>query len=109
MHIYHIVLPEAWAAFDGDLYKHESLAAEGFIHCSFDHQLVRDLAGLHQQITVPVQLVWGEDDRFFPVAKAREMVATFPDARLEIIKGAGLFSHEEKPAEVAKALLNVLR
>ncbi len=39
MHIYHIVLPEAWAAFDGDLYKHESLAAEGFIHCSFDHQL----------------------------------------------------------------------
>ena len=76
---------------------------------SFDHQLVRDLAGLHQQITVPVQLVWGEDDRFFPVAKAREMVATFPDARLEIIKGAGLFSHEEKPAEVAKALLNVLR
>jgi pimeloyl-ACP methyl ester carboxylesterase len=76
---------------------------------SFDHQLVRDLAGLHKQITAPVQLVWGEDDRFFPVAKAKEMVATFPDARLEIIEGAGLFSHEEKPAEVAKALLNVLR
>lgn len=39
MHIYHIVLPEAWAAFDGDLYEHASLADEGFIHCSFEHQL----------------------------------------------------------------------
>lgn len=39
MTIYHIVLPEAWAAFDGDLYEHASLEAEGFIHCSFDHQL----------------------------------------------------------------------
>ena len=39
MTIYHIVLPEAWAAFDGDRYEHASLEAEGFIHCSFDHQL----------------------------------------------------------------------
>jgi len=39
MTIYHIVLPEAWAAFDGDLYEHASLASEGFIHCSFYHQL----------------------------------------------------------------------
>ena len=39
MPIYHIVLPEAWAAFDTDLYEHPSLAAEGFIHCSFAEQL----------------------------------------------------------------------
>lgn len=39
MRIYHIVLPKVWAAFDGELYEHPSLAAEGFIHCSFDHQL----------------------------------------------------------------------
>ncbi|CAN5492607.1 DUF952 domain-containing protein [soil metagenome] len=39
MLIYHIVLPEVWAAFDTDLYEHPSLAAEGFIHCSFEGQL----------------------------------------------------------------------
>lgn len=39
MYIYHIVLPEAWEAFDGDTYEHASLASEGFIHCSFDRQL----------------------------------------------------------------------
>ncbi len=39
MLIYHVVLTEVWAAFDTDLYKHPSLAAEGFIHCSFADQL----------------------------------------------------------------------
>ena len=75
---------------------------------SFDLQHVRDLAELHRRIDVPVQLVWGEQDPFFPVEWAEEMVATFPDARLHVIEGAGLFSHEERPAEVARALLPVL-
>lgn len=40
MHIFHIVLPETWAAFDGrDSYEAESLETEGFIHCSYDNQL----------------------------------------------------------------------
>ena len=75
---------------------------------SFDAQHVRDLADVHRRITVPVQLVWGDQDPFFPLAWAEEMVGTFPDARLEVIRGAGLFSHEERPAEVARALLPVL-
>jgi pimeloyl-ACP methyl ester carboxylesterase len=75
---------------------------------SFDYQLVRDLGTLHRRIDVPVMLVWGERDRFFPVGWAREMVADFPDARLEVIPDAGLFSHEERPAEVAGALLPIL-
>ena len=39
MHIYHIVLPDDWAAFDTDLYRAKSLETEGFIHCSFSDQL----------------------------------------------------------------------
>jgi uncharacterized protein (DUF952 family) len=39
MMIYHIALPEAWAAFTGDLYRSASLDTEGFIHCSFADQL----------------------------------------------------------------------
>ncbi len=75
---------------------------------SFDHQHVRDLRALHARIDVPVQLVWGEQDRFFPVGWAREMVADFTDGRLAVIEGAGLFAHEERPAEVAAALLPLL-
>ena len=39
MLIYHIVLPDDWAAFDHDLYRAASLETEGFIHCSFADQL----------------------------------------------------------------------
>jgi uncharacterized protein (DUF952 family) len=39
MLIYHVVLPEVWTAFDTGLYRHASLEAEGFIHCSFADQL----------------------------------------------------------------------
>lgn len=39
MIIYHIVLPTAWAAFEGEFYEHASLASEGFIHCSFAEQI----------------------------------------------------------------------
>ncbi len=75
---------------------------------SFDKRHVEELGALHRQIEVPVQLVWGDQDAFFPLRWAQEMVATFPDARLEVIGGAGLFAHEERPAEVARALLPVL-
>ena len=39
MLIYHIVLPDVWAAFDTDLYRAASLETEGFIHCSYAEQL----------------------------------------------------------------------
>ncbi len=39
MIVYHIVLPEIWDAFDTQLYRAASLETEGFIHCSFAHQL----------------------------------------------------------------------
>jgi haloalkane dehalogenase len=75
---------------------------------SFDTRYVHELGALHRRIDVPVQLVWGDRDPFFPLSWAEEMVDTFPDARLEVINGAGLFCHEERPAEVAQALLPVL-
>ncbi len=40
MLIYHIVLPSVWEGFkDKPFYEAESLAAEGFIHCSYANQL----------------------------------------------------------------------
>ena len=75
---------------------------------SFDYRLIDGLRDLHRRLDVPAVLVWGEHDKFFPVDRARAMVADFSDARLEIIPGAGLFAHEERPAEVARALLPAL-
>jgi haloalkane dehalogenase len=75
---------------------------------SFDLRLIDALKELHATIDVPVHLVWGERDRFFPVEWARQMIGDFTDASLTVVQGAGLFSHEERPAEVARALLPML-
>jgi pimeloyl-ACP methyl ester carboxylesterase len=75
---------------------------------SFDMHHVTDLPRLHRMIDVPVQMVWGANDAFLPVERARKMVDQFPDAQFTVIEGAGLFAHEERPAEVARALLPTL-
>lgn len=75
---------------------------------SFDMHHVTDLPAIHRQIDVPVQLVWGDQDVFFPIERARKMIDSFPNAEIEVIEGAGLFSHEERPTEVAAALLPIL-
>lgn len=75
---------------------------------SFDMEDVTRLADVQTQITCPVQLVWGVEDKFFPIAAARRMVDDFAEAELTEIPDAGLFSHEEAPAAVAAALLPTL-
>lgn len=75
---------------------------------TFDTDWVGRLAEAHAWMDEPVKLVWGAEDPFFPVQMAREMVDTFADASITVIDDAGLFSHEERPAEVAAALLPTL-
>lgn len=82
--------------------------AAGQLVKTFDVRRVDELAALHAQMQMPVKLVWGEHDPFFPVAWAREMVDTFPRASLEIVPEAKLYVHEERPREVARAILPTL-
>ncbi len=61
------------------------------------------LAEGHRQIPGPVLLIWGDQDPFFPVARAREMIPQFAQcAGLVEIPGTKLLPHEEKPAEVLR-------
>jgi haloalkane dehalogenase len=75
---------------------------------SFDTKLVGRLADVHRRMNVAVHLVWGADDPFFPVGWARDMVSTFPRAELTVVRNASLMVHEERPDEVAAALLPTL-
>ncbi|ABP56853.1 alpha/beta fold hydrolase [Salinispora tropica] len=76
---------------------------------NFDFSAFDALAGLHSRITVPVQLVWGADDPYFPVAWTRAMMSGFPgDVRLREVRRGKLFVHEEFAEEVAAALTPTL-
>ena len=62
----------------------------------------------HARLAMPVRLIWGADDPTFPVGLARGMLKQLPDAHLVEIPGARLLVHEEKPAEVARAVVEFL-
>ena len=82
--------------------------AAGQLPRAFDPAYLQRLPEVHRAISAPVQLVYGADDPFFPVERAKEMVPSFPDAQLTVVPGAKLFVHEERPQQVADALLPVL-
>ena len=67
---------------------------------SVDFDLVDALAAVHGRIRAPTLCVWGPDDPFFPVAKARAMLPQFAGpAELVEIPRARLFAHEDHPDE----------
>jgi len=82
--------------------------AAGQLIGNFDTRFVHELGAVHQRIDVPIKLVWGADDPFFPLDWARAMVDTFAQASLEVIEDARLFVHEECPEQVAAAMLQTL-
>ena len=72
-------------------------------------QLANPKLGRHlPRITAPVLLVWGDQDRLTPLGQATAWQEGLPDARLEIVEGAGHCLPLEHPARVAEAIANFL-
>jgi pimeloyl-ACP methyl ester carboxylesterase len=59
-------------------------------------------------IDVPTLVVWGDDDAWLPLPVSERIAAAIPGALRVVIPGAGHFSMEDRPAEVAAALADFL-
>ena len=66
------------------------------------------LIHLLPRVNVPTLIVWGENDRIVPVSAGERISSAMPDARLEVIAGAGHMPHIEKPDEVIPLLMQHL-
>ncbi|MEM9190740.1 MAG: alpha/beta hydrolase [Myxococcota bacterium] len=75
---------------------------------TLEHHLTDDLREAHRKLNMPVQLVWGDGDPFFPLAEARGMVTQFPDAELHVIERARLLVYEEHPEAFVRLALRAL-
>lgn len=51
------------------------------------------------KISVPVLIVWGQDDRIHPVEMAKVFARRIPDSHLEIFPNCGHLIQEERPSE----------
>ena len=68
-----------------------------------------DLRPLLPAIEVPTLLVWGERDEDVPVAYGRLMAEEIPDARLEVLPGAGHFSYMDRLPQFCRVVRDFLR
>ena len=61
-----------------------------------------------ERISAPAIVVWGENDRWHPVAMAREFGRQLSAARVEVLTACGHLPHEERPDDFNRLLLNFL-
>ncbi len=66
------------------------------------------LDGRLGEVTVPVELVWGDADALFTLDYAQRLLDGLPRARLNTVHGCGHVPHRECPDKTAEALLAVL-
>ena len=62
------------------------------------------LIHLLPRVHVPTLILWGNNDRIVPVSAGERIADAMPDARLEIIAGAGHLPHIERSNEVIPLL-----
>ena len=80
-------------------------AFRGFINL-FDDYLAPQLM---EKLSIPVDLIWGEQDPWEPIAEARRWSQSITCVRsLNVIGGAGHCPHDEAPDSVNRALLKIL-
>ena len=62
-----------------------------------------------EAIRQPTRILWGEDDRWLPPASGEELARTIPNARFDLVPGAGHLVLEEQPDYCNRALPAFLR
>jgi pimeloyl-ACP methyl ester carboxylesterase len=68
-----------------------------------------DLEPRLAELEVPTFVVWGEDDRFLPVALAERLGDVLPDVTVALLPGCGHLVIEDAPETVAPLLFQWLR
>jgi pimeloyl-ACP methyl ester carboxylesterase len=66
------------------------------------------LEGRLHEITVPTDLLWGEEDRVFPVSYAQRLADGLRDSRLTTLPHCGHTPHRNHPRQFARALGELL-
>ena len=67
-----------------------------------------EIQPLYKYITVPVLILWGNEDTWIPVERGKELHSLIPRSRMRIIEEAGHLVIEEKPKELAHEIRSFL-
>lgn len=73
-----------------------------------DQRYTDEVAPLYPKVRCPTLVLWGEEDRWIPVERGRQLQQAIPGAQLQVIAGAGHLVQEDAPEAIVAALLGFL-
>ena len=82
--------------FIGARYREATTFARLFWEHPFDPKFPRHL----HRLTMPVLIVWGEEDKIIPAAQLPQWKAKIPNAEVLVVSGAGHIAYLDKPDTV---------
>ena len=86
----------------------EDYRSAGPLRETFVRVVAEDLRPHLPEIQAPTLLIWGENDQDTPLADAKMMESSIPDAGLVVLSGAGHFSYLDRPADFARIIRHFL-
>lgn len=92
-----LALPQTPEQAEAALRNHFTTARLAWEPRFFDPHLEKWL----HRIRVPTHVIWGEQDRLFPVEYGRRLAGLIPAARFSVIPACGHLPQVERPAELA--------
>jgi pimeloyl-ACP methyl ester carboxylesterase len=107
-HIERLALPHGWRTFFLILARDLFRAGPTALAVAFARLLRDDARPLMQRLTMPVLLLWGDNDPLVPLTYARQMLDEMPHARLRVIPRAGHVPMWENPRAFNEELLSFL-
>jgi len=75
----------------------------------YDSRYTEEIADDLKGLTIPVKILWGEEDEWQPVSYAKRLRDDIPNATLTVVAGAGHFLMEEAPERVTTELAGFFR
>ena len=99
------ITEETWEGY------HKPLRAENWDRALWEMTLASEASDLEErlnELTLPVLVITGDDDRIVPTEQSLRLADELPNATLNVIAESGHLPHEEKPAEFMQAVTDFL-
>ncbi len=102
------LFPDGMGELDDELRRYQMLRLGSRIGFKPPYFYNYSLRNRLHRITSPALVIWGEKDNMVPRAHGETYARLIPNAKLEVIPGAGHSAHVEKPDETARLVLDFL-
>jgi len=73
-----------------------------------DQRYTDEIQSRYGEVRCPVSILWGEEDRWIPLERGRELASRIPGATLQCVAGSGHLVQEDAPEAIVAALLSSL-